>query len=61
MVTKEKEDNDKPRCCGECTKFIRREKDPTRGWCDNWAGIDMHEDYVCNPNFGKKRSFRSKT
>lgn len=46
---------ERPKCCGECEKYIRDEKEPGSGWCDNWGGVHLHDDDVCHPNYGIKK------
>ena len=51
---------ERPRSCGECVRYVRNEEKPGHGWCDNWAGVDLQDDYVCEPNFGVKKERRAK-
>ncbi|MGN0845254.1 MAG: hypothetical protein ACI4QT_08570 [Kiritimatiellia bacterium] len=49
-----------PSNCGECALFMRRRDNPSHGWCSNWGGVDLTEENVCYPNFGRKRNAQAK-
>lgn len=46
---------ERPANCGKCARFIRDQKNPGHGWCDNFGGVDLCETDVCHPNFGIKK------
>ncbi len=48
-------ENEKPKNCGECQRFFRDPERKGHGWCDNWGGVDLTENCVCHPNYGRKR------
>ena len=41
------------KCCGNCARFVRDDRVPGRGWCDEWAGVLLAEDDVCHPYIGR--------
>ena len=43
---------EKPRRCGECLRFVHNSSKPGKGWCDEWAGVELTQDCVCHPNVG---------
>ena len=45
----------RPKCCGECRRFIRSKKNSSVGYCDNWAGVQLDKSCVCHPNFGIRK------
>lgn len=48
----------RPKCCGECARYLRNPDEEHRGWCDEWGGVELHDDWVCNPNVGYKKEVR---
>jgi hypothetical protein len=44
---------DKPRCCGECARYLRDKDNPGRGFCSEWP-CHLHDTDVCHPNIGRK-------
>ena len=47
------------KCCGTCATFIRETAGLVneRGWCDNWAGVYIHESWCChNPCLWKPKT-----
>lgn len=49
---------ERPKCCGECAKFIVDLHDDYDGWCDNWGGVPLKKTDVCHPNFGIKKEVK---
>lgn len=43
------------KCCGNCARFVRDDRVPGRGWCDEWVGIHLAEDDVCHPYIGRPK------
>jgi len=43
------------KCCGNCARFVRDDRVPGRGWCDEWAGVLLAEDDVCHPYIGRPK------
>lgn len=36
-------------------RFFRDPKRPGHGWCDEWAGVGLSEDCVCEPYIGRPK------
>ena len=45
----------RPSCCAECVRYFRDRDKLGCGYCDEWAGILLHDGDVCHPNIGRKR------
>lgn len=48
-------DDNLPRCCAECGRYIPDKNNPGRGFCDEWPVVHLHDTDVCHPNIGRRR------
>lgn len=49
-------DETRPTCCAECEIYFPDPDRPRTGWCDEFAGVRLSDDWVCHPNIGRKKN-----
>ena len=57
MKNKTKTDStiERPKCCNECSRYDKDPDEPGTGYCDEWLGVKLHDDWRChNPCVGIK-------
>ena len=47
-------------CCGNCERYVRNPEKSGYGWCDEWGGVELSDDVVCHPYFGKPKKDNAK-
>lgn len=49
------EERETERRCVDCRRYFPDPDRPGYGWCDEWAGVELKEDCVCEPYIGSPK------